>query len=1022
MASDSVVYKSQNVNYLGFLEAQLRDLTGIATLAYELIQNADDVQDDNGRSSTTYLSFDITDTALIVENNGVFRPVDFERLQNLAGGGKREEAGTTGAFGIGFVAVYQITDAPEIFSNGLHWTIRPDAVPEQRIQERKVTTTGTCFRLPWAFDTGSSIRRTLRMEAIQPDQLDGFATTIASAIETAALFLQQIEVLEVKRNGRLLQCITRKMPVTDRIVLQDMIGTTTWMLIQGDFAAEAGKLREQFPWQIEEFRRSSVRVAVPAAGLDGPGRLFAVLPTDSTTPLPFHMNADFYPTTDRKRIHFGSGYQAAWNQAAINCAADTLAQQFDTWPQLLGPGEFWHLLQKMAYTQQMANEGELPQVFVAFWQTVAPVLHSRPIVFTAGHEWRLPAEVRLPGRGIGETAVSLLTSLNICLIHPDLNSHSQLMQRPEIGAVNLAIQDVIDALAQAGIVGSMPLLAAPLFLRTVAAWQLLWDVIDRLLAEVLVPQEREAALDTLRQCGLVLTEAMTLDQLHRVHRGKPEAKLLFPDAVWMHEAVPVDRFPGRFAQNFGARQAVELLAEMPPDQLEYAWRIGRLDLPALFRWFESQQIEIFADDPVLQQEIRRLPLVPVNGELRPLSHLYLPGGFEDPLGLSSIIDLDAIGGRPQFLHDLGVQELDFETYVHDQLPRTLTRHPDIPSDARQSLVQLLAERLGEFRDDELLQIQLSGLPLIACLDGSFRAANTVYASRDVQKLLGEGVHIAEPVERKSIKALHRWLGVRDEPAAADIVQSLLEMSQAWEGIPLDESAQRRLRRCLLRLNSMIAAQITYTALSPLQEKKVLPNRNWRLVEPTHIFVVDQAEMVERFTELDECLLVIGEGIAQITAVLGIQPLSKAAKLQVMDALDAIEDVAVQERIAARRPLIDRILQAEAAISRRVFDTNFLENMRVLKLPDLQIQYWLAVGSKVLKTEPEPVSVKFDADINVLYLADYHHGISWATVARELAAAIKGNAAVGGLAIGIKEVLAAKTFGMASHILDESGYL
>ena len=41
MNDDEFIYKPQDVNYLGFLEAQLRDLGGIATLAYELIQNGD---------------------------------------------------------------------------------------------------------------------------------------------------------------------------------------------------------------------------------------------------------------------------------------------------------------------------------------------------------------------------------------------------------------------------------------------------------------------------------------------------------------------------------------------------------------------------------------------------------------------------------------------------------------------------------------------------------------------------------------------------------------------------------------------------------------------------------------------------------------------------------------------------------------------------------------------------------------------------------------------------------------------
>ncbi len=1019
MTRNDFTYKSQDVNYLGFLEAQLRDLTGIDILTYELIQNADDVQDDDGRSPTTHLSFNITDEALIVENNGIFRSVDFDRLQNLAGGGKREEAGTTGAFGIGFVAVYQITDAPEIFSNGIHWKIRPDAAPAQRIEERQAETEGTCFRLPWAFDARSPVRRALRMEAIQTEQLDSLADAIAAATETAALFLRQLQVLEVKRNGRLLQRIERITPSADEIVLQGLNGTTTWLLMRGDFAAEAAQLRSQFPWQIEEKRRSDVRIAVRASGLDQQGRLFAVLPTDSIIPVPLHINADFYPTTDRKRIHFGSDYQSEWNRAAIRCAALALSNHFDTLPQQLGPFDFWELVHKIAYTQQLANEGELPDVYAAFWQTVAPTLHNRPIMFTADDRWWLPEKVRLPGRGVGETAVSLLTSLNIPILHPNLNSHSQLMRQPEIGAADLSIQDVTDALLQLKLSGSIPLPEAPMFLRGEDALQSLWDLIDGLLRKVLHPQEKEAALKTLQQCGLVLTEVMTLEQITRVYRGKPEAKKLFPDALWVHESVSESSFPGQYINNFGVRQAVNMLAEMPLDQLENAWRMGRLDVVGIFRWFESNQIEIFADDPALQQEIRRLPLVPLDGELRPLSHLYIPGGFEDPLKLSGTVDLDAIGGRPQFLRDLGVQELDFETYLYEQLPRILTQRPDIPSDARHQLVQLLAERLGEFRDDRNLQSQLSELPLVACLDGSFWAANTVFATRDVKKLLGEKVHITEPVESESVKALHRWLGVRDAPVGADIVKSLLSISQTHGDALLDEPAQQQVQQCLRQLNNMLAEKtISRLDVSSLKGKKVFPNRTGHLVEPSRLFWGDQVELVERFSDLDEHLLIETDGVGEITAVLNTKSLSQAAKLQVVDAIDAVEAMSIQQRIVRRRLLIDRLLQAETVPGSRPFNTAFLENVRVLKLPEVNIQYWLTVNGRTLKTEPEAVSVKFDTAIDVLYVEE---SPAWASIARELAIAIKGNQAVGGLAIGIKEVLAANTFGTASRVLDELGY-
>jgi hypothetical protein len=298
-----------------------------------------------------------------------------------------------------------------------------------------------------------------------------------------------------------------------------------------------------------------------------------------------------------------------------------------------------------------------------------------------------------------------------------------LLRRPEIGAAALAVQDVMDGLSALGIEPSTSLHKVNPPLTTLESWRQLWEILDTLIGRYLSPAEKDALLTQLNQCPLVLTDQMKLEYLKNVYRGTPETKALFPDAAWLHEAVPADTFPGRFIPNFGVRQAVELLAGWPPERLEESWQMGRLELPALFRWFESQQIEIFSDDPALKKEILRLPLCPVDGRLRPLAELYIPGNFEDPLDYTGLIDIEAIGGRRHFLRDLGVPELNFETYVQSQMPQVLANHPDLPSDARHQLVQLLAERLGELQDDAELQAQLSRLPLIACLDGSFRAAN-----------------------------------------------------------------------------------------------------------------------------------------------------------------------------------------------------------------------------------------------------------------------------------------------------------
>src|SRR5690606_33677143 len=59
MASGDSTFLPQDVDYLGFLEAQLRDMQGIETLAYELIQNADDVQAGESEAGPPWIAFDV---------------------------------------------------------------------------------------------------------------------------------------------------------------------------------------------------------------------------------------------------------------------------------------------------------------------------------------------------------------------------------------------------------------------------------------------------------------------------------------------------------------------------------------------------------------------------------------------------------------------------------------------------------------------------------------------------------------------------------------------------------------------------------------------------------------------------------------------------------------------------------------------------------------------------------------------------------------------------------------------------
>jgi hypothetical protein len=132
------VFRSLGIDHLGALANALGDLMGFATLAYELIQNADDAE------GAAEIVFDARDDGLLVRNNGVFSDCDrqelapedcpwaenmgplcdFHSFRRIQGGAKRSRENTTGAFGIGFTAVYQVTDEPVVTSGVRCWTVR----------------------------------------------------------------------------------------------------------------------------------------------------------------------------------------------------------------------------------------------------------------------------------------------------------------------------------------------------------------------------------------------------------------------------------------------------------------------------------------------------------------------------------------------------------------------------------------------------------------------------------------------------------------------------------------------------------------------------------------------------------------------------------------------------------------------------------------------------------------------------------------------------------------------------------
>ena len=504
MTSQQPTYLSQGVDYLGFLSQQLGDLAGQTTLAHELIQNADDAKDDSGRLSATRITFDITDTALIVSNDAVFREIDFDRMRDVASGSKRGEPGdrTTGAFGVGFISVYQITDRPEIHSAGQTWILRPDNPEDKRIEQRKdpsiTVDKGTVFRLPWAFKE-SSVRKALKAPTVGTAYIESFIDELKESLPIAILFLKKLERIELLRDGELVGVVTRK--ISDNTIQVDRDGDVRcWRVLEANFSDEAMMLKAQYSGSINQGRSDRVRVAVPDSLIED-GLLFATLPTEQSTGLPFHIDADFYPASDRKSIEFGDTHdpRSEWNRAGIRAAASAVQTNLIPLRDMYcdDASTLWAFISCIQRVHQGA-QGDVRLPLGEFWESLLPSLGEAPIVSTESGKWLVPKSTRIPTGPQEEDAVQAFQDVGIEIVHRDLwrNSRNLLMRR-DVGARRVSASDVYHRLKVGGHadgpVSSLPVKSVPL--------DVLWRGIDGVLANE-QGSSREAAEGLLGACSL----------------------------------------------------------------------------------------------------------------------------------------------------------------------------------------------------------------------------------------------------------------------------------------------------------------------------------------------------------------------------------------------------------------------------------------------------------------------------------------------------------------------------------------
>ena len=658
------------------------------------------------------------------------------------------------------------------------------------------------------------------------------------------MFLKRLKTLGLRKNGNVIRRFER-VDDDQNIILSDgdSAHDTIWHLLSGDFSVDANVLRSVHPGRIETKRHANVTLAIDPS-LTSRGLLWACLPTEHELGLPFHVNADFFPTPDRKRILFDQDYQAEWNRLAIQGAADVLAKNAATLTHLLGPVQFWTMVQAVKAAAEHETLGEEAS---AFWSSLRDHLRFLPTVFTTRGTWTSAEQSYLLQSSKEADAIEVLNGLGIELVHENLRPFQTLL-RKTLEVPILEVSHLTRALIDAGLnrrrLMSEPDL--PECLRSDRGWDNLWNEVAILLERrQSQAHARRADEELIRSLAIAPGRDGAMWPCQDVFDAEESTIKLFGqlglNVPFISDKATFDSLR-HLCSSFGVSGAIDALSGRESILEEACHRNPEL-LVDLFAWLEDRRSGIVAND-ALKQRIRNLRVFPSANSLRRLDELSLPGEFNDPIGLTDLVDVSALGARRDFLADLGMRALDFNTYVSERVPAKVRDTGVAPEKLRELLI-LLATHLGEFRDNTKARQALSEAPLVEGTNGTFHVpSKTYFDTPTVRECLTDRYPIVRLPGRhtSAVRELLSWLGVKEVPRFLDlctVIESIVR-----QGFTVEQSAT--IQALFAHLTTRITQGQNPSELVRLKTLAWLPARGKhdRWYAPAELYASYQAYLFE----------------------------------------------------------------------------------------------------------------------------------------------------------------------------------
>ena len=407
----------------------------------ELLQNADDA----GASSVEY---GLHEEGIVFDHNGTsFTDKDVWAICSVDASTKDAET-HTGFMGIGFKAVFKLSQAPHVFNepyrfhfspdasdpNDWGWILVPKWVEDISPQVGELDDNKTIFWLPYRSELADNHRK--RIEQAILKRFDSLSLMFLRRVQGLFVTKDNHRVRELLREGdTVLEVVAGRKDVQHRYKL---FGSNLPFEVREDVKSDP---------RVQDSRRdkAKIRNVELAFGLDAErnlrtlrgAKLYVFLPTEYSTGLRFAVQGDFILATGRSEVDETLG----WNRWLWRCAGEVLQKAVGAFK-----NDERHRYQ--FYRVLPVRGDDLPdvvreEVVEPFWEWCK----EYPIVISSLGEWVKPNQAVIASRAVQELLDAdkseELTGRRY-FVHPDVAEAKTFLT--EVGATELEESRVLEAL------------------------------------------------------------------------------------------------------------------------------------------------------------------------------------------------------------------------------------------------------------------------------------------------------------------------------------------------------------------------------------------------------------------------------------------------------------------------------------------------------------------------------------------------------------------------------------------------